>query len=128
MAIKILKWLLILSCCILTVEILFRSQLISTVRDMNNLYRKILRVIKSNTISDHWKEKVLPKYARLIFRGSLMLLVTLLLVFSPFIIAIFVTNLLNFNIQGTLASPSGLIATTLFALLYGFMRGHHAGR
>lgn len=92
---------------------------------MNTVYQKTIRVIRSRKISDHWKEKVLPTYARLIFRRSLTLMFTLLFVFSPFIAAISLTAPFNLHIQTTLSSPAGLIGTTFFAVIYGFVRGHY---
>jgi len=112
MGIEILSWLIIIICCIATVEILLRSKLFLTVRDMNTVYRKIIRVIMSKTISDHWKERVLPAYARVIFWRSLSLLFTLILIFSPFIAAVLITAPFNLNIPAILSSPAGLAGTT----------------
>ncbi|HOP48065.1 MAG TPA: hypothetical protein PK874_10425 [Desulfobacteraceae bacterium] len=125
MEIEIFSWFIIIICCIATVEILLISKLFLTVRDMVVVYQKIFLIIRSNIISDHWKEKVLPAYARLIFRRSLSLVFTLIFIFSPFIAAVFITAPFNFNISTILSSPAGLIGTTFFAVLYGFVRGRY---
>jgi len=93
---------------------------------MNIVYKKIVRVIKSKKISDHWKEKILPIYSLLIFRASLSMFFALIIVFSPFIVAIYLTPLFDLNIQTNLSFPAGLIGTTFVAIMYGFVRGHYA--
>ena len=92
---------------------------------MNTVYQKTIRVISCKKISDQWKEKVLPKYACLIFRSSLTLMLTLIFVFFPFIAASYLTVPLGLNIKTLLLSPAGLFGTTIFAIIYGFARGRY---
>ena len=125
MKMKIVNWVIITICCIFTVEILLRSKLFSTIRDMNTVYKKTIRVINNKKISDYWKEKVLPAYARLIFRISLTLMLTLILIFSPFIAIGCLAVPLNLNIQTILLSSTGLIGTTFFTIIYGLLRGRY---
>ena len=121
-----LSWSILFVCCIMTVEFLFKSKFFSTVQKMNTTYHKIFWVLRSNTISDHWKEKVLTRYAFFIFCDSLSLFFIMALVFSPFLIAVYLSSLLNLNVSNVLTSPAGMIVTTLFALIYGYLRKNYA--
>lgn len=82
--------------------------------------------MRSKAISDHWKEKALPAYARNIFYNSLILLLTLALIFSPFIAAILLSIPMQLEIQVLLHSPAGLTVSTLFAIMYGYLRRRYA--
>ena len=89
---------------------------------MMKLVRKAGRVIASDRISDHWKELVLPRYSMSLLASSFLMLGTLLLVFSPFAVAGVITNRLDVPLLELLASFEGIIASCVFAIVYGRAR------
>lgn len=48
---------------IIAVELFLRLPLAQLVRELATVLQKVTRVISSSAISDHWKEKVLLRYA-----------------------------------------------------------------
>lgn len=115
-------WLLSGICCILAVEILLRSSLFAGLNSMNLACRKAVFIITSRKTSDHWKQKALAAYSGRIMTASLRLMMALVLVFSPFIAAVYLTSTLDIKLYDFLASPQGLAGTAMFAALYGFAR------
>jgi len=118
-------WIVTLVCCILAVEILLRSSLFKRMKYLIYVCGKASRIIVSKRISDHWKEKVLPEYARRIFKGSLFLFMSLVVILLPFIIAMLVLIPFGIKLHYFLTSPIGLSGTTLMALTYGFTRARY---
>ena len=58
-------------------------------KEANATYRtslKAMRIIRSNTISDHWKERVMPIYSAQMLIGSLKLGASLIAILSIFVI------------------------------------------
>lgn len=51
------------ACAILFVEVFLRLGLISRISRLMISYRMVWRVVRSPRISDHWKERALPRYA-----------------------------------------------------------------
>ena len=112
-------------CCIVTVEMIIFTRFFATINKINFVYRKTKWVITSNAISDHWKEKVLQQYAASMFIGTLKLLMHLIFIFTPFYIAIGLSPFMHLQIETLLMTPSGIIGTTLFAIIYGTTRKHY---
>ncbi|MFP4532070.1 MAG: hypothetical protein ACLFNS_05245 [Desulfobacterales bacterium] len=119
-----MKWIIVSICCILAVEILLRSGLTALAGHMGAVLGRILHVLANRRISDHWKEKILPAYAFMIFAGSFRLLATLLLAFSPFAAVIYLAAPLE--LDSFMFSPSVLAGETAVALVYGTARRRHA--
>lgn len=109
-------------CCILVVELLLYTKLISTVRDVNFVYSKITNVIRSKSISDHWKEKALKKYAGIVFRLSFKIMLKLIIIFLPFIIAVLLFERTTIQVEKYLYTPFGIVCTTALAIGYGIVR------
>jgi hypothetical protein len=63
----------ILLSCMAVVELFFRLPFMAQVEAVNAGALKALGVVRSPRISDHWKERVLPRYAGRILRASLAL-------------------------------------------------------
>ncbi len=57
--------------CAAVVELFFRLPFLAQVEAVNSGAMRALGVVRSPRISDHWKEKVLPRYAGRILRASL---------------------------------------------------------
>lgn len=110
--------LVLLLVCILSVEIFIQLKFLSTADSMLKLTKKVIHVIPKSNISDHWKEKVIPKYALRMMQYSLQALSILLLIFSFFIIlGIFVNNFL-----ALILSLVGILESTVFAFGYIYLR------
>ncbi|MFP4000235.1 MAG: hypothetical protein ACLFUN_10370 [Desulfobacterales bacterium] len=123
-----MKWIIVFICCVLAVEILFRSKPAGTLRYIASMLAKTTHVIANKRISDHWKEKILPAYAFIIFAGSLRLLATLVLIFSPFAAALCLSVLLDLAFYSFLSSPSGLAGTAAAAAVYSTARSRQRSR
>ena len=104
--------------CILSVEVFIRLNFLSHLDSILKVTKKVTHVIPQSNISDHWKEKVIPKYSLRIMKYSLNILLILLLILSFFfIVDLFYNNFLVFTI-----SLIGIIESMVFAFGYVFLR------
>jgi len=83
---------ILLLICILSVEIFIRLNILSHLDSIYSVTRKVTHIITQNSISDHWKEKIVPAYALSIMKSSLQILLILLFVLSVFLIAELLLN------------------------------------
>tara|TARA_B100001964_G_C13881339_1_gene443075 strand:+ start:201 stop:500 length:300 start_codon:yes stop_codon:yes gene_type:complete len=88
----------------------FLDQLIAILESAN----KAKNILISIKISDHWKEKVIVKYALQIMKYSLNILLIFLLVFLVF----FILSLLEKDFLVCLLSVVGIIESIIVALIY----------
>ncbi len=75
--------------CILSIELFLRLKFMSYINSIVKITNKVFHVIISSYISDHWKEKMVPTYAFILLKNSLLILGILfliILVFSAFIV------------------------------------------
>ena len=75
--------------CVLSIELFLRLKFMSYVNLIVRNTNKVFRLIISSNISDHWKEKIVPTYAFILLKNSLLILGILfliILVFSAFIV------------------------------------------
>jgi len=63
--------------CILAYEIIIRSNLVQKTKDTHVILRKVLKVLPSKNISDHWKELMVPTYAFMLLRKCLQMFMIL---------------------------------------------------
>jgi len=70
----------------------FKIFLLATLKMFSKIIKKVVRVVASKNISDHWKEKILPVYALRIMKYSLHILIILLFIISSFISADYFNN------------------------------------
>lgn len=122
-----MTWLITGLCCISAVEILLRTGVFNSLNRISLMCSRALQIISRKKVSDHWKEKALLGFARNILTTTLRLMLALLLVFSPFIAAIYLTAALGIKLDDFLASVEGLAGATLIAALYGLARRVYAG-
>jgi hypothetical protein len=109
---------LILVFCILSVEIFIKSNFLFIFGISSTVIQKVVYVIFSRKISDHWKEKILPVYALRIMRYSLQILIILL-----FIITLFITvNYFYNNFGNLMFSLIGIVESLVFSTGYLFLR------
>ncbi|KAA9132661.1 sulfotransferase [Marinihelvus fidelis] len=59
--------------CIAAVELFLRWPFIARIEAVNRVSHRVLDTVRSERISDHWKEQVLPRYAGRILLASLQL-------------------------------------------------------
>jgi len=104
--------------CILSVEIFFKSNFLSVLDIFSTIIKKVVRLVASKNISDHWKEKILPVYALRMMKYSLHILVVLLFIISLFITADYFNNDLLLHIF----SFFGIVESLVFSSVYLFLR------
>jgi len=68
-----MTWLLTAVLCIVVVEIVVRLPFKNVFSQISRAVQKSLRIVKSKTISDHWKEKVMLAYAGSLFAATMAL-------------------------------------------------------
>ena len=80
-------WLLVIVAAVLASEALLRLPVMAKIKGVSEASQKAMRVLKSGRISDHWKERVLPAYAKRIGFGSVAFFVMLCLGLLPVLVA-----------------------------------------
>ena len=93
--------------CILSLEVLLYSNFIVLLETNFRLLKKASNVLLNKNISDHWKELVIPAYAKQLMKTSIKILLILIFVSSLFlIIDFFVINFLTlvFSLLGIIES------------------------
>ncbi|WP_413868926.1 hypothetical protein [Albidovulum sp.] len=76
-------WIFVLVAAVLASEAFLRLPLLPVIRRVAETARKSGRVLASKRISDHWKERVLPRYSWIIGRGSVQFFALLMLALAP---------------------------------------------
>lgn len=76
-------WLFVFLAGVLASEAFLRLPLLPVIRKVTATAQKSGRVLRSKRISDHWKEKILPSYAWVIGRGSVVFFLMLMLALAP---------------------------------------------
>lgn len=111
--------------CICAVELFARAPLYDTIAILLQYAGKSSRVIRSNRISDHWKEKVLPTYSKKVAQGSLKLffiflvVFTILLCLSTTLDFLFLTKMTTVDF---LSTWRGILFATLTSTIYYYAR------
>ena len=105
---------ILLFICILSVEVLHRSNFLANLNSIVNITKKVTNTLTSKNISDHWKEIVIPVYALKIMKHSFQILLILLCILSLLITA---DLLLDGFIAFTL-SFSGVFGSAVFSCVY----------
>jgi len=110
--------LLLLLVCIVSVEVFIRLNFLSLLDSILKVTRKVIHVIPEDSISDHWKEKVIPAYALRIMKYSLQILLILFLILSFFFIAdFFLNDFLIFTL-----SLIGIVESMVYSFGYIYLR------
>ena len=100
--------------CVLSIELFLRLKFMSYVNSISRNSSKVFHVIMSSNISDHWKEKMVPVYAFILLKNSLLILGILfliILVFSSFIV-------LSSKFLALLLSITGIAMSIVISLTY----------
>ena len=118
-----MDWLFLIAGAVCFVELFLRLNSLARIRDLNELLRKVVSVIRSSKISDHWKEIVLPSYALQLFKLSLLIFAILVASCSGFLILGVVSSLLGGRFADLSVSAMGISVCTISALAYAALRG-----
>ena len=100
--------------CVLSIELFLRLKFMSYVNSIGRNINKVFHVIMASNISDHWKEKMVPTYAFILLKNSLLILGILfliILVFSAFIV-------LSSKFLTLLLSVTGIAMSIVISLTY----------
>ena len=109
---------LVLLVCILSIETFIRLNFLYFLDSLLKVTIKVTHVIPADNISDHWKERVIPKYALIIMRRSIQMLLILLFIISLFFIVDYlIDDFLKFSL-----SLVGIIDSVCFTLGYLYLR------
>ena len=106
--------LILLVLCLLSVEVIIRSNYFKLISSLFELSKKTINIISNKNISDHWKENIIPKYAFQMMYYSVQMLLIIFLIVVFFIIA---DNLFSGLLAFTL-SLNGMIESILIAFSY----------
>ncbi|WP_299681658.1 sulfotransferase [uncultured Roseobacter sp.] len=104
------------------VEILMRVQFFATLGRFQHILARVPAILRSERISDHWKEKVLPRYALMMLRTTGRVAVSLLAAFAPFALLAGLAHLMGVAFLDFSMSWAGLIFITVVALAYAKLR------
>ena len=109
---------LLLLICIVSIEVLILLNFLYLLDSIVKETRKVTHVILQKSISDHWKEKVIPAYALRMMKYSIQMFSILLLIISLFLIADYFFNDF-FDIS---LSLFGVLESMIFAFAYVYSR------
>ena len=113
-----MNYLILFPLIIIAVEVIIKSNYTNLLKSVLKLLKKATFVISKKSISDHWKEKIIPEYSFRIMKYSLSMFFTLLLIFFLFLIVGFLSSeFLKF-----IFSLKALLASTLFAFTYLYLK------
>jgi hypothetical protein len=104
------------------VELMIRLPVFPTLAQLHATMTKAMAVIGSNTISDHWKEKVLPAYAARLFRLTMLMAIYLLAAFAPLFAVSAVAIALKVPFLEFAMSWVGIGLITIIAATYAKLR------
>ena len=100
--------------CVLSIELLLRLKFMSYVNSIGRNSSKVFHVIISSNISDHWKEKMVPVYAFILLKNSLLILGILFLIILVFLTFI----VLSSKFLTLLLSVTGVATSVVISLTY----------
>lgn len=113
-----MSWLVAALLVVATVEMLYRLPVVRTFKKLTHCVHKAGRVMGSQTISDHWKEKALLVYSRQIFMASLGSLFWLVASLAPLAVLTLAAVSQGIAVDALLLSPEGLVGCILMAMAY----------
>lgn len=124
-----MNWLIAVVGVIVFVELLLRLPVAAEARRLAHVGTRAQKTLRSARISDHWKEKVLLRYARELLRASVWLAVLIVIAAIPLLA---VAALLQWaGVSATLtwlSSAPGLLACTVIGIAWGVLRRSWAAR
>ena len=113
---------IILLTTVFAIELFLRLPFSTALKEFTAISRKALRVMRSRSISEHWKEVVLPRYSIVMLKSSLKLLAYLLVIIGFVSLADIFCRPLGISLTGALSTWSGVSTSMLAAGVYLFVR------
>lgn len=104
------------------VEILGRTPFFTAFHSYRKIVGKVFATMRSRRVSDHWKERVLPRYALSMMACTLMVVASLLAAFVPFLILWALAEALSIPFMALVLSWSGILAMTGVAVAWMTLR------
>ena len=113
-----MNFLILFILIIISTEIFIKNKYISLIGILFKSLKKTSNIINNRNISDHWKEKVIPKYSLKMIKVSFSMLITFLIILSLFlIVGIFSNEFLEF-----LMTFKGIVGSVLFSFIYVYFK------
>ena len=103
---------------IITLELIKILKINTFLRSYLAILRKIFFLTKLKKTSDHWKQKLILRYAKKLFYFFLKLLLFLFLVFSPFIVAVLIGQFIFKDILSPFYDYNFYLLSIVFAIIY----------
>ncbi|MEM8792737.1 MAG: sulfotransferase [Pseudomonadota bacterium] len=122
-----MTWLLLGLATIAACEILLRVDLLERLRTVSQFAGRAARTVSNPVVSDHWKERVLPRYALRIATGALATFGCLLVALSPFLIAVLVGLPFDLGFERFVLAWQSMLACCAFAVIYLAIRDRFSG-
>ena len=113
-----MQWLLLAAATIAAVELVLRLNVAGAAHRLLVVVKKVLRTLKSDRISDHWKERAMLAYAGRMFVSSLTLLALFVAALSPVAILAVAAAWLGVPLYALLMDATGIVASLVIACLY----------
>ena len=110
---------------VVAVEVAHALPIPNLVRNLVTRGRKSLHLLRSDRISDHWKERVLPAYATTMLKASLLIAALMIFLFLLFAIGLVVGARIfsvEFEWTSVLHRTDYLVSSFLIASVYLFAR------
>ena len=117
-----MAWGLLVVGTIAVVECFIALPLLNRAKFLTKLLNKITWVLRSSSVSDHWKERVLPVYAGKLFSSSILLFFWVMIGVLPMIVLVVIAELLELPMLSLVSSMYGLIGSTVVAIVYVYLR------
>lgn len=117
-------WIIVSLCSFLSIEIFYRLSPKTYFYAIVRQIKKILFVVRSRQISDHWRERILPVYSVNLLFLSLKVMVGFIILSSPFS-GLFVVDFYvypNADLLKPLMTLRAFTILTLITCIYGFFR------
>jgi hypothetical protein len=109
-----LDYLYLIIACVLSVELFLKLKFMTYVNSIFKNTNKVFRLIISSNVSDHWKEKMVPKYAFILLKNSLSILGILFLI----IIVFYVFVIISGNFLTLVLSITGVAISIIISFTY----------
>ena len=104
------------------VELLIRLPIPLTLTQLRTTVSRGSAILTSRKISDHWKEKALPKYALRLFNLTMLLGVYIIVAFIPFILLSAVSIAIGVPFLQFTLSLTGILYMTILSTGYAKVR------
>lgn len=113
-----MSWVLLILCSAAFIELFLRLGVMRRVGALAAVASRSVSVLRSPRISDHWKERVLPRYAGRMAGFSLALFGLMVACLSPFFVALLVSDYFGLGFERLVVTPQAALAGTLVAIIY----------